>query len=228
MRNFRTEGIVIKRKNYGEADRILTVLTRDYGKLSVKASGVRKITSRRSSHIELLNYVSLGLYKGNTFPVLTEAKMIEDFSPIKTDFAKVGLAYHLCELIDGLCPDNQENSKVFFLLRNFLTQLSQTDEVLEETEAHAAEGNYSYLHAEIDDYTLGTYGIAVHDAPGLSKVKASNYLSFTLQQFEIELLTELGYWNASDDLTRNFDTHDMIEAILERKLKSRKIFAKLQ
>jgi hypothetical protein len=228
MRNFRTEGIVIKRKNYGEADRIITILTRDFGKMSVKAAGVRKITSRRSSHIELLNHVSVGLYKGNTFPVLTEAKMVDDFAPIKNDFHKVGLAYHLCELIDGLCPDNQENSKVFFLLRNFLRQLAEADEVFEEKEAQSAETDYKYLHAEIDDYTLGTYGIAVNDAPGLSKVKASNYLSFTLQQFEIDLLTELGYWNASDELARNFDTHDMIEAILERKLKSHKIFAKLQ
>src|SRR6476659_9965850 len=99
MRNFRTEGIVIKRKNYGEADRIITILTRDYGKLAVKASGVRKITSRRSSHIELLNHVSLGLYKGNAFPVLTEAKMVDDFAAVKNDFTKVGLAYHLCELV---------------------------------------------------------------------------------------------------------------------------------
>src|SRR5882757_7580474 len=100
MRNLRTEGIVIKRRNYGEADRILTVLTRDYGKISIKATGVRKITSRRSAHIELLNHTTLHLYKKNTFMVLTEAKMLEDFSVIKQDFQKIGLAYHFCELVD--------------------------------------------------------------------------------------------------------------------------------
>jgi DNA repair protein RecO (recombination protein O) len=226
MRHLRTEGIVIKRKNYGEADRILTILTRDHGKISVKAAGVRKITSRRSSHIELLNHVAMGLYKAHAFPVLTEAKMIEDFEPIKKDFSKVGLAYHLCELIDGLCPENQENAKVFFLLRNFLTQLSQGDEILEEAEIHRE--SYNYLHAEIDDYTLGTYGIAVSDAPSFDKYHTQTYLAKTLHQFEIELLTELGYWDQKDDLVKNFDTHDMIESIMERKLKSRKIFAKLQ
>ena len=56
MRNFKTEGIIIKRRDYGEADRILTVMTREYGKLKIKAKGVRKITSRRSAHIELLNH----------------------------------------------------------------------------------------------------------------------------------------------------------------------------
>jgi recombinational DNA repair protein (RecF pathway) len=229
MRNIRTEGIVIKRRNYGEADRILTVLTKDHGKIAIKASGVRKITSRRSSHIELLNHAVLNLYKANAFPVLTEAKMIEDFSPIKNDFEKVGLAYHLCELIDGLCPDNQENSRVFFLLRNFLTQLAQGDDVLEQTEVESAPSSYSYLQAEMDDYTLGTFGIGLRDAQSPAPTyHVQKYLSSTLQQFEMELLKELGYWDEKDDLTKNFDTHDMIENILERKLKSRKIFAKLQ
>ena len=229
MRNIRTEGIVIKRRNYGEADRILTILTRDHGKISVKAAGVRKITSRRSSHVELLNHAVLNLYKANAFPVLTEAKMIEDFSPIKNDFEKVGLAYHLCELVDGLCPDNQENSKVFFLLRNFLTQLAHGDEVLEEAEVQTPASTYNYLQAEMDDYTIGTFGIGLRDgASPVENYRPQKYLSSTLQQFEIELLTELGYWDEKDDLVKNFDTHDMIESILERKLKSRKIFAKLQ
>lgn len=213
MRNFRTEGIIIKRRNFNEADRILTVMTRDYGKLQIKATGVRKITSRRSAHVELLNHTILHLYKGNTFSILTEAKMIDDFSSVKKNFDKVGLAYHLCELVDGLCPENQENSNVFFLLQKALARLSQQDTM-----------SFSqYTPAEIDEYTLGTFGISVNDGSRVTQNK--NEL---LRNFEIALLTELGYWNRQNTLLQNFDTHDMIEDILERKLKSRSIFAKLQ
>ncbi len=219
MRNFRTEGIIIKRRNFGEADRILTVITPNYGKISIKAAGVRKITSRRSAHTELLNHASLHLYKGKTFSILTEARMVEDFSGIKEDFTKVGLAYHLCELVDGLCPENQENRKVFYLLRDVLTQMSQHDGKVRVP---------TVLPAEISDYTLGTYGIGVSDAPRLTTQQSGDSLSNTLQTFEIALLSELGYWNKNDALSKNFDTHDMIESILERKLKSRSIFAKLQ
>ena len=56
MRSFKTEGIVIKRRNFNEADRIITVFSKRNGKINIKASGVRKITSRRSPHLELLNY----------------------------------------------------------------------------------------------------------------------------------------------------------------------------
>ena len=79
MRSFRTEGIVIKRSNYSEADRIVTIFTKQSGKITVRATGVRKIASRRSPHLELLNYCIFGLYLGKNMPVLTEVESKESF-----------------------------------------------------------------------------------------------------------------------------------------------------
>lgn len=178
MKSFKTEGIIIKRKNYGEADRILTVLTKDNGKIHIKAVGIRRIPSRRSPHVELLNHSLLNLYKGRNYSILTEAESLESFSAIKSDLEKIGFAYHLCELIDGLCPENQENEKVFQLLKNALTDLSVNK-------------------------------------------------SFSIREFEVQLLIALGYWNESGELTGNSDMRSYIESIIERKLKSYQIFAKL-
>lgn len=124
MRNFKTEGIIIKRRNYGEADRMLMVFTKYFGKLSIKATGVRKISSRRSPHVELLNHVQLTLYKGQGMPIVTEAQTLENFSSVKEDLTKVGFAYHLCELIDGLCAEEQEHESVFHLFSQTLKKLS--------------------------------------------------------------------------------------------------------
>ncbi len=128
MRTFRTEGIIIKRRNTGEADRILTVLSKNYGKIQVKAPGVRKITSRRSAHIELLNLSVLSLYRSSRspLPILTEAQSLEDFQSIKKKLKKVGFAYYICELVNNFCPENQENKKVFFLLKDVLTKLENS------------------------------------------------------------------------------------------------------
>ncbi len=117
------EGIVLKRRNVGEADRILTVLTRNLGKITVKAVGVRKISSKRSSHIEPLNHATLSLYKGKGMHTLTEVVAKESFPEIKSDLQKIGFAYHLCELVDGLCPEGQENAHVFDLLHSVLSDL---------------------------------------------------------------------------------------------------------
>lgn len=130
MRTYKTEGIIIKRLNFGEADRILTIFTKRLGKVRIKAVGVRRITSRRSPHIELLNLSILTLYKGKSLPILTEAQTIEDFSAIKDSLIKVGFAYHICELIDGLCPENQEQRRVFFLLEDVLSRLEKEDDIV--------------------------------------------------------------------------------------------------
>jgi DNA repair protein RecO (recombination protein O) len=130
VRTYKTEGIIIKRKNVGEKDRIITVFTRRFGKTQVRAIGVRNITSRRSPYIELLNISYLNLYKGKGMPILTEIEGIEDFSEIKKDLQKVGFAYHICELVDGLCAENQENRLVFELLQTTLKRLSIEQDIL--------------------------------------------------------------------------------------------------
>jgi len=128
MRTYKMEGIVLKRRNLGEADRILTILSKEFGKITVKAPGVRRISSRRSSHVELLNFSQFTIYKTSKtcMPIVTEAQTFEDFSSIKSDLYKIGYAYYICELINGLCADNQENRSIFFYLKSVLLELSKT------------------------------------------------------------------------------------------------------
>ncbi len=129
MRSFRAEGIVIKRSNYSEADRIVTIFTKRSGKIKVKAAGVRRIASKRSPHIEPLNYCIFGLYQGKGMPVLTEVESKESFPLLKKDLKRIGFAYHVCELIDGLCAENQENPEVFMLLGRTLRKLSKEEDL---------------------------------------------------------------------------------------------------
>ncbi len=130
MRSYKTEAIIVKRRNFGEADRVLTVLTKNYGKIQVRAPGVRKITSRRSSHIELLNLSVLTLYRSfsASMPIVTEAQAQEEFLSIKNTLKKIGFAYYICELIDRFCAQNQENRRIFFLLKDTLFSLCDADQ----------------------------------------------------------------------------------------------------
>lgn len=128
MRSYKTEGIVIRRRNVGEADRLLTVFTKQHGKIIIKAKGIRRISSRRSAHVELLNFVRLSLYRGRVHSILTEAEMLNNFSSLKDNLKSVGLAYHICELVDGLCAENQENAKAFNLLFEVLSKLSEKED----------------------------------------------------------------------------------------------------
>lgn len=113
MRNFKTDVIIIKRNNFSEADRIITALSKNHGKIKILAKGVRKINSRRCGNVELFNVASITLHQGKNFDILTEACVTENFSNLKKDLKKIGWAYYICELVDGLCPEKQENRTIF-------------------------------------------------------------------------------------------------------------------
>lgn len=124
MRAYKTEGIIIKRTNFGEADRILTIFTKHYGKIRAIAKGVRKIKSRRAPHLELFNHTSCFLSKGKNLDIITEAQLINSFSKLKKDLKKVGLAFKACELADQLTREDQSQRRVFELLEGCLNDLN--------------------------------------------------------------------------------------------------------
>lgn len=125
MRAYKTEGIVIKRINLGEADRILTIFTKRHGKLKVIAKGVRRISSRRGPNIELFNEVSIFIHHGRTFDILTEVELKNSFSKIKKNLDLIGLGFHVCELIDNLCPENEPHPIIYDSLKEVLAELDK-------------------------------------------------------------------------------------------------------
>lgn len=125
MPAFKTEGIILKRKDFGEADRILTVFTKRFGKVSVLARGVRKITSRRAGNVELLNRVMMFLHQGKNFYILTEAESINTFEALKNDLTLSTYAYHLIELTDKLAAENQESLLLYGNLIEVLEKLTK-------------------------------------------------------------------------------------------------------
>lgn len=125
MRGFKVEGIILKRRNFGEADRILTVFTHQRGKISVLAKGVRRITSRRAGNVELLNRVIMFLHQTKGMPILTEAKAINTFPKLKEDLTLSAYAFHIIELVDKLTAENQENRILYEHLVEVLRRLER-------------------------------------------------------------------------------------------------------
>lgn len=117
---FTTEGIIVRRSNFGEADRMLTIVTPYKGKIKVVAKGVRRITSRRGGNVELLNKVRLHLFQNKGMPILTEAESIETFPKIKNDLTFSTYGSHIAELAERLLPEEQANPAAFNLLATAL------------------------------------------------------------------------------------------------------------
>lgn len=122
-KTYKTEGIILKRNNYGEADRILTIFSKHYGKIRVMAKGVRKLSSRKAGSLELFNQSILFLVKGRNLDLITEAQPLNLFKEWRKDLEKISSAYYFCELVDKLTPDNQPQPAVFDLLRQAFLKL---------------------------------------------------------------------------------------------------------
>jgi DNA repair protein RecO (recombination protein O) len=125
-RLYRTEAVILRRTDYSEADRILTLFTPHYGKLRVIAKGVRKMTSKLAGHLELFMRVQLMLATGRTFDVVTQAQIVDPYKQVHEDLPRVSYAYYVAELLDKLTIDDEENRPAYDLLVATLRALDQT------------------------------------------------------------------------------------------------------
>ncbi len=122
-RVYRTEAIVLRRSDYSEADRILTIYTPRFGKRRVIAKGVRKTTSRLAGHIELFTRVQLLLAEGRNLDIVTQAEIVAPYRALREDLQRVSFAYYIAELLDKLTTDEEGQSPAYTLLAETLDAL---------------------------------------------------------------------------------------------------------
>lgn len=128
-RLFRTEAIVMRRRDFGEADRLLTVFTPGRGKIKVLAKGVRKPTSRKGGHVELFARVDMLIAKGRDLDILSQADMVEPYLPLREDLVRTGYAALAVELLDRFTGEEEENIRAYHLLRDTLGLLCQENDL---------------------------------------------------------------------------------------------------
>jgi DNA repair protein RecO (recombination protein O) len=115
QRVYRSEAIVLRAYDYGEADRILTLITPQSGKLRAIAKGVRKTKSRMSGHLDLFTRSSLFVARGRQLDIVTQAETIENFRSIREDLWRSSYAHYVAELLEGFSAEGLANIPVYSL-----------------------------------------------------------------------------------------------------------------
>lgn len=124
MASFRVEGIVIKRRDLGEADKIVTLYTLERGKISVKVKGLRRISSRRSGTLELFHHVRAYIVPGKAgMDVLTEVELLESSFTWRRYLGRITVAYQLCELLDKLTPEQIPQPELYVFICDCLSRI---------------------------------------------------------------------------------------------------------
>ena len=124
---YKSEAIVIKRIDLGEADKILTIFTPHFGKLRVVAKGVRKVTSRLAGHVELFTRNQMLLAKARNLDIITQSETIDGYRPLHEDLTSIAYASYASELLDALMPDELESYPVYKLLADTLSLISEEE-----------------------------------------------------------------------------------------------------
>lgn len=119
-RTLRTEAVILRRQEIGEADRLLVLLTPAHGKLRALAKGARKPIARKAGHLELYALVDMQLARGREWYYVREAETKEPFLPLREDLTRAAYASHLVELIDRFTGEQDVSRAEFALLRDAL------------------------------------------------------------------------------------------------------------
>ncbi len=124
-RVYRTEAVILRRSDFAEADRLLTLAT-PAGKRRVVAKGVRKTTSRIAGHIELFTHTSLLLAVGRNLDIITQSQIISSFQRMRGEIERLSCGYYIAELYDKFTEESEENRPLFQLLVDSFAAIDQS------------------------------------------------------------------------------------------------------
>lgn len=123
--SLRVEAVVLRHSNWGEADRLVTLYTRQLGKTRAIVKGARKVTSRKAGHLEPFTQVRLQLARGRDLFIVTQADTIDPYLPLHEDLILTGHASYVLELLDRFTYENETENLTFFrLLTETLSRLA--------------------------------------------------------------------------------------------------------
>ncbi|MFR6291482.1 MAG: DNA repair protein RecO [Peptococcaceae bacterium] len=120
-------GLILRSRDYKEADQLLTVYTNEQGKCTVHAKGVKKTNSKLRSGILLFSQTELVLAESKGFPVVTGAEAVNMFSALRSDFVRMSYASYAAELLDQVVAEGQPDGQLFLLILQTFSLLEHID-----------------------------------------------------------------------------------------------------
>lgn len=115
--HYRTQAIVLKKENRGEADQLFTIFSKDFGKLEVLGKGIRKITSKLKSGIEIFSFSEIEFVQGKNYKILTDAILLKKLTNIKNDLEKFKIAFLISKVGEKLIPFEETEEKIWHLFK---------------------------------------------------------------------------------------------------------------
>lgn len=129
-RTFRSEAIILRRTDFGEADRMLVLYSREFGKIRALAKGSRKPQTRKSGHVELFMRTNFLIAKGKNIDIITQAELVEPYASLRQDLVRTTYASYAAELVDKMTVDEDPDLRKYKLLADALSWFAESENLL--------------------------------------------------------------------------------------------------
>ncbi len=120
----KTVGFVFKKQDIGEADRIYSLYTRDFGRIEVLGKGIRKISAKLRGALELFSFSEIEFVKGKIFKRLTDANLIEQFERLRKDLRRLKIAFKISKVLDELIKGEEKDERILDLILETFNRLN--------------------------------------------------------------------------------------------------------
>jgi DNA repair protein RecO (recombination protein O) len=127
---FRDEGVVLRTLRLGEADRIITMMTKDHGKVRAVAKGVRRTLSKFGGRLEPTSHLTMLCWQGRELDIVNQVEVLDSFRAVREDLSRVSKAYTLLEVTDQVSQQGHPNPRLYDKLVGALRALNDCDAVL--------------------------------------------------------------------------------------------------
>lgn len=146
-RTLRLQGLILKVRNFSEQDAFITVFTKERGKITCVAKGLRNIKSHRANHIELLSLLDIECWKNEHAFYLTHAKTQNRFKHLKQRWESLLSASFMIETLDRLCAEEDPHERLFYLTIDTLKLMDESEdhELLQDLFLLKSLGELGYL-----------------------------------------------------------------------------------
>ncbi len=142
---YKTQGIILRKADLSDIDRLLTVYTKNFGKILVRAKGVGKKESKLKAFLEPFNLGDFLLAKSKTIDVLTGAECIREFINLRSNLESLAMAFYFSELVDKLIPAPERDDKIWALIFWAMEVLNQPETDLIKTKTAFEEKLIEFL-----------------------------------------------------------------------------------
>lgn len=125
--HYRTKGIFLKKEDRGEADQVFTLFTENFGKISVRAKAIRKITSKLRSGADVFYFSEIEFIQAKHYKILTDAVLIDRFKYLRQSPERLKAAYKIADAVDCLVDEGDGDEKIWHLLTQTLRAWGGSD-----------------------------------------------------------------------------------------------------